>query len=45
MHVYSYRKEWKIKNYRLIFTPIRELSSLKALTKRSLIPYMLKLQL
>jgi hypothetical protein len=29
----------------LVFTPIRELSSHKALTKRALIPYMLKIQL
>jgi len=30
---------------RLIFTPIRELSSQKSLTKRSLIPYMLNIHL
>ena len=29
----------------LIFTPVKELSSLESLTKRSLIQYMLKIQL
>jgi len=35
----------KLKNSRLIFSPIKEISSLKVLTKQSLIPYMLNIQL